>query len=71
MTPFFFHYNKQASQRAGFCQISVHIKKTCHIVDNLVCSVPIYGYTSKRQPRFVMKGKCKNFEIKNGIAIIT
>jgi len=68
---FFFHFNKPASQSAGRCKISVHYNKTCHIVDNVVCGVPTYGHISKRQPRFVMKGYCSNFEIKKGIAIIT
>jgi hypothetical protein len=71
MKTFFFHYNKPASQRLGKPKISVHYDKTCHIVDNVVCDVPTFGKINKRQPIFVMKGKCKNFVIKKGIAIIT
>lgn len=71
MKSFFFHYNKPASQRTGSPKISVHYNKTCHIVDNIICSVPTEGKINKRQPIFVMKGKCNNFEIKKGIVYIS
>jgi hypothetical protein len=67
---FFFHYNKPASQKAGKPQISVHYGKTCYIVDNVSCDVHVEGKINKRQPYFVMKGKCKTFEVKNNIAVI-
>lgn len=67
---FFFHYNKPTSQRVGKAQISVHYKNTCHIVDNVICNVPTYGHISKRQPRFVMKGKAQKLVIENNIAKI-
>lgn len=68
---FWFHYNKPASQRAGKVQVSVHHKGVCHIVDNVVCKVPITGKISKTQPRFVVKGRCTQIIIQEGIAVIT
>lgn len=67
---FFFHFNKPATQKAKKIQVSVHYDKTCYIVDNVVCKVPTQGKLRKRQPRFVMSGKCKEFKIENGVAII-
>lgn len=60
---FHFHYNKPASKKAGEPQISIHIDKTCWIVGNIQCKVPTTGKINKRQPFFVMKGKCDNFII--------
>lgn len=54
---FFFHFNKPMSRLAGKPQISIHYKKTCHIVDNIVCNVPTKGHIKKQQPHFVIKGK--------------
>ena len=54
---FFYHYNKQASRKAGKPQITVHYNKTCHIVDNITCNVPTWGHIRKEQPHFVVKGK--------------
>lgn len=68
---FFFHFNKPATQRTGKPQVSVHYDKVCHIVDNVVCSVPTEGKINKRQPRFVMRGKCNKFIIKKGIGYIS
>jgi hypothetical protein len=67
---FYFHYNKPSSQRTGKTQVSVHFNNTCHIVDNVICEVPTTGKISKRQPRFVMKGKAKKLTIKNKIAYL-
>ena len=67
---FWFHYNKPASVQKGKPQITVHYNNTCHLVDNLECSVPTKGRIRKAQPRWVISGKLKSFEIKNGIAII-
>lgn len=67
---FFFHYNKPASIASKKPQISIHYKKQCLIVNNIVCNVNTYGHLKKIQPKFVMKGKCKSIDIKNGIAYI-
>lgn len=71
MKIFYFHYNKPASKKAGKPQISIHYKKTCYIVDNVDCRVPTIGKINKRQPFFVMKGKCETFiiEYDNGKSI--
>ena len=67
---FFFHYNKPLSQKFQKVVISLHYQKQCVFVDNVVCHVPIRGRLSKRQPRFVMTGKAKTIEIRNGVAEI-
>lgn len=68
---FYFHYNKPATQRAGKIQVSIHIDKKCHIVDNVVCDVSTKGHLKKTQARFVMRGKCNDFEIKDNIAFLS
>jgi hypothetical protein len=66
---FFFHYNKPQSTKVGKPQISIHYRKTCYIVDNIVCNVPTWGYIKKDQPRFVIKGK-GTISFTNNIATI-
>ena len=67
---FWFHYNKPASLKANKPKITVHYNKQCLIVDNIECNVNTFGHLRKEQPKFVIKGKCKNLEIINGIAKI-
>lgn len=67
---FYFHFNKPASRQAGKPQISIHYQNTCHIVDNVVCKVKTEGKINKRQPLFVMRGKCSKFQIQKGVGII-
>lgn len=67
---FFFHYNKPLSKKANKPQISIHYKKQCIIVDNLVCNVKTYGTLQKTQPHFVVKGKCQSITINDRIAYI-
>ena len=67
---FFVHYNKPETLRQGKVVISVHHNKICHMVDNVVCSVPTEGKINKTQPYFVMQGFAKEVEIKNKIAYI-
>jgi hypothetical protein len=67
---FWFHYNKPASSSAGKPKITVHYKGVCHLCDNIVVNVPTHGHLRKNQPRFVIKGKCKNLKFENEIAII-
>lgn len=72
MRVFWFHYNKPASVKAGRPQITIHYKKACHVVDNLVCNVVTQGHIRKgEQPNFVIKGKCRGFEIKDQVAYIS
>ena len=67
---FFYHFNKPASLKAGYPIISLHYNKTCHLIENIICNVKTYGYINKRQPRFVIKGKSNNIEIKDRIGYI-
>ncbi len=67
---FWFHYNKPRSSSVGKPQITIHYKKQCLIVDNLICNVSTAGHLKNSQPRFVVKGKCSNIIIKNNIAYI-
>lgn len=68
---FWFHYNKRLSKIAGKPQITVHYRKTCHYVDNIVLQVPTAGHLRLgEQPNFVIKGKCKEMKIENNIAYI-
>lgn len=67
---FYFHFNKPASQQAGRAQASVHYRGACHIVDTVDCQVPVKSRTNKRQPHFVMAGRCSELLIENGTAIL-
>ena len=53
---FFFHYNKPASLAAGCNKLTVHWRGACHLVDAVVCNVPIHSVDRARQPRCVLKG---------------
>lgn len=59
---FFFHYNKPASKLAGSPKLSIHWRKLCSIVDEVVCNVPCNSKNNKRQPHCVMVGKAYNIE---------
>lgn len=67
---FFFHYNKPESKKAGKPIISVHYDKTCFFVENIICDVATTGKINKRQPLFVITGKCSSFTIENNVARI-
>jgi hypothetical protein len=67
---FWFHYNKPASRAAGKPQVSIHYRGSCYVVDNIECDVPIWGHINKRQPYFVMKGKCSSMVIAKNRAIV-
>lgn len=68
---FFFHFNKPATLAAKEVRISVHHAGICHIVNNIVCLTPTVGKIRKRQPRFIMTGKCRNISISNNTATIS
>ncbi len=70
MRAFFFHYNKPASKKAGSPIISIHYKKQCILVKNVICSVPTRGKIRKTQPFFVMAGKANSIEVLDEIAYI-
>ena len=68
---FWFHYNKPSSKKAGKPQISVHVQKTCHIVDNIDVRVPTHGRINlKRQPHFVVVGDAKKYKVVKGTMVI-
>lgn len=62
---FFYHYYKQ------YNKMSVHFKKTCHTVDDVVCKgVDTETKWNKTQPMLVIRGFANNITIKDGVAII-
>ena len=44
---FFYHYYKQKGK------MSIHFKKTCCVVDNIICNVPCETKWKKTQPRLI------------------
>jgi len=62
---FFYHYFKQKKK------MSLHFKKQCIIVDNIICKVPCETKWNKIQPYLVMQGYATNVIIENNIAIIS
>lgn len=68
---FWFHYNKPKTVANGKPQITIHYKKQCLIVDNLVVGVPTEGkIRTGEQPNFVVRGKCSQLTVIDGIAYI-
>lgn len=67
---FFYHYNKPASKEKGFPVITVHYKKKCLMVKNIVCNVPTKGKINKKQPFFVITGETSELKIENEIAYV-
>lgn len=61
---FFYHFYKQKGK------MSIHFKKSCTVVDNIICNVKCETKWKPTQPKLVMQGFAKNVEIKNGIALI-
>lgn len=54
---FFFHYNKQASQKAGRAVLTLHFKGKCYPVNEIKCNVPVETRERKIQPRLVVHGR--------------
>jgi hypothetical protein len=67
---FWFHYNKPESSKQNKPQITLHYKKQCIILDNIIYNVPTWGHINKSQPKFVVRGRCKEIIIENKIAKI-
>jgi hypothetical protein len=61
---FFYHFYKQKGK------MSVHFKKTCTVVDDIVCQVPCETKWKPTQPRLVMQGFANEVLIENGTATI-
>ncbi len=68
---FWYHYNKPASQAAGEPRVTVHHAGVCHIVKNVDIRVPTSGRLRKRQPRFVITGRCRSLQVRRGVAVIS
>ena len=62
---FFYHYYKR------YNEMTIHFRGKCLRVKNVVCNVPCSTKWSENQPYLVMKGKCKNVEIKDDVGTIT
>lgn len=68
---FWLHYNKPASAKVGKPVITVHWRGACHLVPNVRCDVPTFGYIRATQPRFVMKGWAYEMRLeKDGTAVL-
>jgi hypothetical protein len=61
---FFYHYYKQKKK------MSVHFRKQCIVVDDVICMVPCETKWSNTQPNLVMRGFATDVEIKNNKAYI-
>lgn len=53
---FWFHYHKEASRRFGRNKLTVHYRNVCHLVDQVVCLVPVETHNRDQQPRCVLRG---------------
>lgn len=67
---FFFHFNKPRSKALGKPQVSLHFDGSCHIVDNVVCVVPVKGKVRPTQPVFVITGKTEWIQTINNVAYL-
>ena len=68
---FTLHYNRAASLHAGKVMWTVHYRKTCYVVNSVVCSVPTVSKTNKRQPYAVMQGFASNVIIDSNKNVAT
>ena len=51
--------------------MSVHFKKSCTVVDDIICQVPCETKWKKTQPRLVMQGFANSVKIINNKAYIS
>lgn len=61
---FFYHYNKQ--QR----KMSVHFKRKCYIVTDIICQPECQTHYRNSQPYLVMRGWTTNVLINNDSVVI-
>lgn len=61
---FFYHFHKQKK-----C-MTVHFKKQCISVNDIICRVPCNTKWNKRQPYLVMQGFCEEVKVSGGVAYI-
>lgn len=56
-------FNKPAWQKTGKRSWTVHYRDTCHIVQHIVCRVPIETHERSAQPVSVMRGWAKRVDV--------
>ena len=61
---FFYHFYKQKGK------MSVHFKRSCTVVDDIICNVPCETKWRRTQPRLIMQGFAKSVKILNNKAYI-
>ena len=61
---FFFHFNKHTGK------MTVHFKKACIAVDDVICTAPCESKWNDTQPRLVMRGWATKVEVVDGKAHI-
>lgn len=61
---FFYHFYKQKGK------MSVHFKKSCTVVDDVICEVPCETKWKPTQPKLVMQGFAKDVQIIDNKAYI-
>jgi hypothetical protein len=62
---FFYHFYKQKGK------MSVHFKKSCTVVDDVICEVPCETKWKPTQPRLVMQGFAREVKFINNKAYIS
>ncbi len=63
---FKFHYNKSESNIVGKPQINLIFRGETYIVDNIICNVPVWSETKRKQ--FTLNGKAQSMKVEDGIA---
>lgn len=69
---FFYHFNKQMTNKSGNVKWSIHFKGRCIIVDYFNCYVCTESKSNKVQPKAVVRGFCKDVVVthnENGTVI--
>jgi len=62
---FFYHYYK------GKKMMSVHFRKVCYPIQDVICNVPCETKWNTTQPQLVMRGYCSDVSIIKGKAVIS
>ena len=68
MTEKTYRFNYNYYKQKG--KMSIHFKKKCTVVDNIVCRVACETKWRKVQPQLVMQGFCREVVIQDNIAYI-
>jgi hypothetical protein len=51
-------------------KMTIHFKKSCYIVNNVICNVPCETKWKSTQPKLVMQGFATNIRFENNVGII-